>query len=79
MGKYSSAACDMLRWCMDNGIKAGPVAQPSKRDPTIVVYGVPPRSIPKIPKTFAGFAVRATSKKYDYQVCKQLHELLRPS
>ena len=66
MGKYANAACDMLRWLHKHDIKGGPVSQPSKRDPVIVVWGMTRAGIEKLPATFQGFNVEGTVKDFDY-------------
>ena len=65
-GKYARAACTMLDWLSKKKITGGPVAQPSKRDPTILVYGMTARDIRKMPKEMCGFAVEGTTKVPDY-------------
>lgn len=66
MGKYGRAACGMLNWLRDKDIKGGPVSQPSKKDPVIVVYGMTRAGIKKLPKTFDGYKVEGTTKSPDY-------------
>lgn len=66
-GKYAKAACSMLDWLRDNQIKGGPVAQPSKGDPSIVVYGMTKDGIEKLPETFEGFRVVGTTDLPDYE------------
>jgi hypothetical protein len=66
MSKYANAACAMLDWLHRNEIKAGSVAQPSKSDPVIVVYGMTKAGIKKLPKTFDGFKVEGTTEVPDY-------------
>lgn len=65
-GKYAKAACGLLHKLREAGIKAGPVAQPSKRDPTIVVYGMTVAGIKKLPKEHDGFKVEGTTKSFNY-------------
>ena len=65
-GKYARAACNMLDWLSDHGVKGGPVAQPSKKDPCIVVYGMAEGDIEKLPKSLDGFGVEGTADVPDY-------------
>lgn len=78
MGKYSSAACEMLRFLMKNEIKGGPVSQPSKKDPVIVIYGMTRAGIKKLPATFLGFKVEGTTKRPNYDR-NQLRDMIRPT
>lgn len=66
-GKYAKAACLMLEWLRENKVKGGPVSQPSKRDPTIFVYGMTRGGIRKLPKEFCGFQVAGSTKRPDYE------------
>ncbi len=66
MGKYSSAARGMLSWLHANEIKGGPVSQPTKKDPVILVYGMTRAGIEKLPATFEGFKVEGTARAPDY-------------
>ena len=75
MGKYANAACSMLQWLYRNQIQGGPVAQPSRKDPVILVYGMTEDGIKKLPKSFEGFKVIGTTDKPNYQQLP-LHDLV---
>ncbi len=75
-GKYAKAAVAMLDWLHDHGVKGGPVAQPSKRDPVIMVYGMTRSGIARLPVLCAGFEVKGTTKTPDYDRIP-LHDKIR--
>ncbi len=73
-GKYARAACDLLEHLSEQDIPHGPVAQPSKRVPRLIVYCMKKSDIKRLPKTFAGFAVEGSTTDPEYRAGKQLSD-----
>lgn len=65
-GKYALAAVDLITYLREQGITAGPVAQPSKRNPILTVYEMPEDQIKLLPAEFAGFKVIGRSYQPGY-------------